>query len=51
MEIGFQDPEWKPMIDARFKKFKVSIDLNIIILMKLFFYNFELQGNCFTTKS
>jgi hypothetical protein len=50
----FTNLEWKPMIDAWFKRFKVNINFNnflyyvnsiiLLILMKLFFYKFKLQG-------
>jgi len=32
LELGFQNPEWKPMTDARFEKFNVSIYINILLL-------------------
>jgi len=32
LELGFQNHEWKPMTDARFEKFNVSIYINILLL-------------------
>jgi len=33
MESSFQNLEWKPMIDALFRRFKVSINLNIFFIL------------------